>query len=268
MRYLFIIILFSLSSFLIAQNHTAVTKRSQMENADTLSENQIRIFSQMLQDMVFVDGGTYLMGKSDSIEDGMIDNQPKHLVNISPFFISRYEVSQEEWEIVMGSNPSYFKGKELPVENVSWNECMEYIRRLNKVTGMEFRLPTEAEWEYAAKGGKHSLNYKYAGSEFVKSVAWFQQNSGNSTHKCGLKRPNELGIYDMSGNVAEWCYDIYNYDYYKYSVYDNPTGPEKGDNKVNRGGGWLMNETYQRTDVRNVNAPNEKNASVGLRLAM
>ncbi|MBR0324280.1 MAG: SUMF1/EgtB/PvdO family nonheme iron enzyme, partial [Bacteroidales bacterium] len=124
---------------------------------------------------------------------------------MSTFYIGKYEVTQAEWKAVMGTNPSRHKGDNLPVENVTWFDCQEFIRKLNELTGKQFRLPTEAEWEYAARGGKHSYGAKYAGDNDIDNVAWYGDNSNNTTHPVGLKRPNELGLYDMTGNVQEWC---------------------------------------------------------------
>ena len=262
------IILFWFPLLMNAQNHTAITKRHANDVTDSLSANQIHVFSNMLENMVFVDEGTFMMGDENLEHRDSHDNKPAHLVEINAFFIGRFEVTQEEWVTVMGENPALFKGDNLPVENVSWNDIIQFIARLNELTGMEFRLPSEAEWEYAAKGGKYAMGYDYAGSDFVKAVAWFKPNSKNTTHPVGYKRPNELGIFDMSGNVAEWCFDTYERDYYQRMVSDNPRGPDSGANKVNRGGGWLMDEYYQRVDVRNVNAADERNPSLGFRLAM
>lgn len=261
-----LLLLFSLTS--VAQNHTANTRRNPNERSDTLTEQQIHVFSSMLENMVFVDGGTFYMGKEDPDNNNLFDNEPRHIVNLNSFFISKYEVTQLEWETVMGVNPSLFKGNNLPVENVSWKDCASFVEKINYMTGMDFRLPTEAEWEYAAKGGKYSLGYIFAGSDFLKAVAWFKVNSSNSTHEVGKKRPNELGIFDMSGNVAEWCADFYDHDYYKHSPHDNPSGPKDGINRVNRGGSWMMDELYQHVFDRNVCSPYERNASVGFRLAM
>ncbi len=253
---------------LSAQNHTANSRRNPNERNDTLSAEQIAVFSRILDNMVFVDGGSFFMGRDDSKNLNKHDNEPRHLVNIDPFFISKFEVTQDIWAVVMGDNPSAFKSELFPVENISWNDALEFIGKLNNLTGMDFRMPTEAEWEFAARGGKYSLDYQFAGSDFLKAVAWYKDNSQNSSHEVGKKRPNELGIFDMSGNVAEWCSDFYDFDYYKTAQTDNPKGPLNGLNKVNRGGSWLMEEIYQRVDARNVASPDERNPSVGLRLAM
>jgi len=181
------------------------------------------VIQNLIDNMVRVDGGTFTMGAtSEQGSNAAGDEKPAHQVNLSSFSIGKYEVSQEEWEAVMGSNPSYFKGAKRPVEKVSWNDCQAFIRKLNELTGRSFRLPTEAEWEYAARGGNKSIGDKYAGGDNLGSVAWYEDNSGGTTHNVGTKSPNELGLYDMSGNVWEWCQDWY--DSYSSSAQTNPKG--------------------------------------------
>jgi formylglycine-generating enzyme required for sulfatase activity len=185
-------------------------------------------------EMVFVEGGTFSMGSVIGIGDN--DERPAHQVTVSSFHIGKYEITQRQWVAVMGSNPSYFKGDNLPVENVSWDDVHNFIKRLNSQTGKHYRLPTEAEWEYAARGGRQSKGYTYSGSNNVDAVAWYGENSSNSTRPVGGKTPNELGIYDMSGNVWEWCYDWYGA--YSSTAQTNPTGPSSGSYRVGRGGSW------------------------------
>ena len=262
-----LIILCLIPCVLTAQNRTSVTRRSLNNLNDTLTQKQISVFSKMLENMVFVDGGIFKMGV-ENVFDFNHDNVPIHQIEIEPFFIGKFEVTQDEWETVMETNPSSFKGSDLPVENVSWNDCRLFIDKLNDITGMNFRLPSEAEWEYAAQGGKYSHNYAYSGSNYPKSVAWYADNSKSGTHPVGKKRPNELGIYDMSGNVSEWCEDYYDYSYYLNSPFNNPKGPEQGINRVVRGGGWLMDESYIGIRSRSVYPSTETNINIGLRLAM
>ena len=159
--------------------------------------------------MVKVQGGTFTMGATAE-QGGVVtsDEKPAHEVTLSSFSIGQTEVTQELWEAVMGSNPSYWKGSKLPVEQVSWNDCQEFVKKLNALTGQKFRLPSEAEWEYAARGDSQSRGYKYSGSNNIDDVAWYDGNS-DKTHAVATKQPNELGIYDMSGNVLEWCQDWY-----------------------------------------------------------
>ena len=185
------------------------------------------------------------------VEGGTV-NIKNSTIKVETFSIGKTEVTQELWQAVMGSNPSNNKGSNLPVEEVSWNDCQEFIRKLNAMTGYNFRLPTEAEWEFAARGGQKTHNYKYSGSNDIGSVAWYDGNSGNKTHPVATKAPNELGIYDMSGNVWEWCQDLYN----------------GGPNRVRRGGSWLFNASYCGVSFRDNYSPDNRYGSLGLRLAL
>ena len=198
---------------------------------------------QLAGEMVFVQGGTFYMGSDDSYVD---DNEkPVHQVTLDDFYIGKYPVTQKQWEAVMGTSttlsaPSHFKGRpSCPVETVSWDDAQDYIKKINKMTGKKFHLPTEAEWEYAARGGNKSRGYKYAGSNNLDDVGWNSSNSGFKTHPVGQKKPNELGIYDMSGNVWEWCNDWFAEDYYENCPRNNPQGPSSGSDRVVRGGGCL-----------------------------
>ena len=175
-------------------------------------------------------------------------------------------MTQELWEAVMGSNPSNFKGAQNPVERVSWNDCQEFVSRLNSLTGRTFRLPTEAEWEYAARGGNKSRHYKYSGSDNIDEVAWYRDNSGSKTHAVGTKSPNELGIYDMSGNVWEWCSDWYGG--YSASAQTNPQGPSSGSYRVLRGGSWINYAGNCRVSIRSYDDPGNSNINFGLRLVL
>ena len=232
--------------------------------------------------MVSVEGGTFQMGSTD----GESDEQPVHQVKLSSFHIGQTEVTQELWEAVMGSNPSYFKGDKLPVESVSWYDCQTFIKRLNNLTGQRFRLPTEAEWEYAARGGNRSKGYLYSGSDNLNDVAWYWQNSGvvwlsgtdedlfyveiddNNCrpHEVATKAPNELGIYDMSGNVWEWCQDWY--DKYRSGAQTNPTGPSSGSYRVIRGGSWSSGAAGCRCASRDSYTPTPAGNNLGFRLAL
>lgn len=234
----------------------------------TKVENALSPVLQALVDnMVYVEGGTFRMGAtSEQGSDSYSDEKPVHQVTVSSFRIGKYEVTQEEWQAVMGTNPSKFKGAKRPVECVSWEDCQEFIRRLNAQTGKRFRLPTEAEWEFAARGGNQSYGYKYAGGSNCGDVAWFTDNSSSSTHPVGQKRPNELGLYDMSGNVWEWCQDWYGG--YPSSSQTNPKGPSSGSHRVVRGGGWNGSARRCRVSLRFNAAPDDRGLSLGLRLAL
>ena len=218
-------------------------------------------------EMVYVEGGSFDMGATTEQGGDAWDNEkPVHRVTLSGYYIGMYEVTQELWEAVMGSNPSYFKGAQNPVESVSYNDCREFISRLNSLTGKYFRLPTEAEWEYAARGGNKSLHYKYSGSGNIGKVAWYTENSGNSTHAVGTKTANELGIYDMSGNVFEWCSDWYGD--YSAEAQTNPQGPSSGDERVLRGGRWGSRARYCRVSNRDYGKPDYSLSRSGLRLVL
>lgn len=216
--------------------------------------------------MIKVEGGTFMMGATPEQKgDAYSDESPIHEVMLSDFSIGEMQVTQELWEAVMGFNPSWFNGNKLPVENVSWDDCQEFIRKLNEKTKRNFRLPTEAEWEYAARGGNKSQGYKYAGSDNLDDVAWFHVNSYDKTHDVGQKKPNELGLYDMSGNVWEWCNDWY--DDYSNSSQNNPQGPSSGSNRVRRGGSWCSDARICRVSIRYYCTPDYRNGYLGLRLA-
>ena len=217
--------------------------------------------------MVWVEGGTFRMGAtSEQGSDAYSDEKPVHSVTLSGYYIGKTEVTQALWKVVMGSNPSSCKGDNLPVEQVSWNDCQKFIRKLNSLTGQNFRLPTEAEWEFACRGGNNSRGYKYSGSYNIKNVAWYDQNSGSKTHPVATKLPNELGIYDMSGNVWEWCADWYGG--YSSSAQTNPKGPYDGSDRVCRGGGWGSLARLCRSSNRSYSYPTYRDGSLGLRLAL
>lgn len=216
--------------------------------------------------MVAVKGGTFTMGATydDAEVDAEVDEEPAHEVTLSDYYIGQTEVTQALWEAVMGSNPSNHKGDNLPVENVSWDDCQVFIQKLNQLTGKQFRLPTEAEWEYAARGGRKSQGYKYAGDDYIGSVAWYSGNSGYETHPVATKQANELGIYDMSGNVWEWCSDWFGG--YQSSSQSDPQGPSSGSRRVYRGGCSIF-AWGCRVSFRDCNTPDFCNTNLGLRLS-
>ena len=217
--------------------------------------------------MVRIEAGTFTMGATAEMKDPWDNEKPTHRVTLTnDYYIGKYEVTQALWKAVMGKNPSLFKGDNLPVEQVSWNDCQEFISKLNRITGKTFRLPTEAEWEYAARGGNKSRGYQYSGSNNLSDVAWFMDNSGDETHAVGTKQPNELGIYDMSGNVWEWCQD--RYGKYNSSSQVNPTGANSGSERVNRGGGWDYYAIGCRSSLRDSNTPSSYSRGLGLRLVL
>ncbi len=218
-------------------------------------------------EMVKVEAGTFQMGATSEMQNPWDDEKPVHQVTLThDYYIGKYEVTQALWQAVMGKNPSSFKGDNLPVENVSWDDCQEFIKKINSLTHRTFRLPTESEWEYAARGGKKSQGYQYSGSNNLDDVAWYESNSGSKTHAVGTKLPNELGLYDMSGNVWEWCQD-WKGTYPSYSV-TNPTGAKSGSYRVRRGGSWFSSPWYCRASYRGYLTPDISNGDLGLRLVL
>ncbi len=250
------------------------------------------IFPEMEYDeMVPVQGGTFTMGAtSEQGSDYYSDELPTHQVTLSDYYIGKYEVTQQLWEYVMnysgtcadgstmsaystdpwlGSNPSssYGVGDYYPAYYVSWSDIVDiFLPRLNRITGKTFRLPTEAQWEYAARGGNKSQGYKYSGSNNLNSVAWYWDDSSDGTKEVGKKQPNELGLYDMSGNVWEWCQDWYGS--YSSSSQTDPTGPSTGSDRVYRGGSWGLSATYCRVSNRNYRTPGDRSRNLGFRLVL
>ncbi len=231
--------------------------------------------------MIPVEGGTFMMGATQEqinySNDCMDISKPVHEVTLSDYSIGQTEVTQALWQAVMGSNPSHFMGDPLrPVDFVTWKDCQRFITKLNELTGQNFRLPTEAEWEFAARGGNYSMGYVFSGSNELNDVAWHYRNSGTYiTHSVGLRRPNEIGLYDMSGNVCEWCQDYYGS--YTSEAQTNPTGPETPDSsysydsRVIRGGsydGGIYNHGDCRVSRRYNLFEQSTLECIGLRLAM
>lgn len=215
-------------------------------------------------DMVLVEAGTFTMGTDKTL----YDENPAHKVTLAKnYYIGKTEVTQALWEAVMGENPSEDKGASKPVHNISWNDCEPFLSKLNTLTGLSFRLPTEAEWEYAARGGNRSCNYVYSGSNDVDEVSWNGENS-NTVHAVATKKPNELGIYDMSGNVCEYCSDWYDDNYYKHSPQIDPTGPNNGEKRVVRGGNWFCVASCGSLTFRSYDYPKDVDMHNGLRLVL
>ena len=253
----------SLTSSASSSNANVLSSGSSSLSGNTLTipvKNGINI------EMVKVEAGSFNMGATLEMENPDEDEKPVHRVTLTnDYYIGKYEVTQALWKIVMGSNPSNSKGDNLPVEKVSWNDCQKFISKLNKLTGKSFRLPTEAEWEYAARGGNKSRGYQYSGSNTIGDVAWYDGNSGSKTHAVGTKQPNELGAFDMTGNVWEWCQDWYGS--YSSSPQTNPTGAVSGSYRVYRGGSFCYSG-YCRCSCRFDGTPDFRNGDQGLRLVL
>jgi len=227
--------------------------------------------SPYISDMVLVEGGTFTMGSNE----GQENEKPPHPVTLSDYYICMKEITQKEWRNIMGastslSNPSYNKGcDDCPVEQVNWLDVQEFINKLNEKTNLTYRLPTEAEWEYAARGGKYSKGNEYSGGNMIVDVAWCSDNSGGKTHPVGKKRPNELGIYDMSGNVYEWCYDWYDANFYANNKKTkDPCNTTASQYRVIRGGSWGTGPDYCRVAYRLGNTPDGRYDPVGFRLVL
>lgn len=238
------------------------------DNTIKAQENIVFTVNGVSFEMVYVEAGSFIMGcSSEQGGDCESGESPYHRVTISSdYYIGKFEVTQELYEAVMGSNPSYWKTFDRPVEMVSWNDAMEFCAELSRMTGRRFTLPTEAEWEYAARGGKKTTNAKYSGSSSVANVAWYEGNSGRITHLVGRLHPNELGIYDMSGNVFEWCLDWYG-DYSSASQID-PVGPSSGVYRVYRGGCCINSAINVRVSKRARFFPGSIGYNLGFRVVL
>ena len=242
--------------------------------------NQLFTVNGVSFEMVRVEGGTFTMGATaEQGRDADKREKPTHQVTLSSYSIGKTEVTQALWQAVMGKSVSqiasengwntYGVGSNYPMYYISYEDCQTFIRKLNALTGKNFRLPTEAEWEFAARGGNKSQGFKYSGSKKIDNVAWYKNNSSSTTHPVATKAPNELGIYDMSGNVYEWCNDWYSSSYYTSASQTNPTGPNLGLDIVVRGGCWSVNAGCCRVSFRAGNYPMfRSNSSLGLRLAL
>ncbi len=247
----------------------AATNEAAATNA-TAAANRQPVSTEI--EMVFVKGGSFMMGCTKGDEDCFSDEFPAHKVSVSDFYIGKYEVTQQQWKNIMGYNNSHFKGDSLPVEMVIYDSIQSFLRKLSAATGKKYRLPTEAEWEYAARGGNKSSGKKYAGSNNADEVAWYGANKDTITHKVGSKKPNELGIYDMSGNVWERCEDLY--EKYKNEKQVNPKGPESDlggflFTRVARGGGWENERALEcRVSHRNGIMLHAPQPFFGFRVAM
>ncbi len=256
----------SKSQTISASNNTSKNQTINVSNAFSsqnpdisYSDGVLRVGSVFYR-MIPVLGGTFMMGGNSELE------KPKHKVTLTSYMIGMTEVTQALWKEVMGDNPSHFKGEKKPVGSISWNDCQTFIAKLNSLIGKNFRLPTEAEWEFAARGGSNSNNYQYSGSKNIDEVAWYLENYGNTTHDVASKKPNELGIYDMSGNVFEFCSD--RFGNYSKTAQTNPTGPSSGTLRVMRGGGCRFNAEECRSTCRGSVHPDVRGADFGFRLVL
>ena len=248
---------------------------NEMEAARRSSVNPI--LQNLFQKMVEVEGGTFMMGEKYSLFGGFGVDNKAHQIRLSTFMIGRTQVTQQEWQMVMGNNPSHFNGDKLPVESVSWEDCQEFIHKLNELTkgmrpmGRLFRLPTEAEWEFAARGGIRSKGLAYSGGNNLDLVAWYDVNSGGKTHVVARKQANELGLFDMSGNVWEWCQDWYDNNYYSNSPFTDPcnnTQTTSRMGRVCRGGSWSSIVGNFRVTDRNKWSADSYADNIGLRLVL
>jgi len=243
---------------------------------NSLAEPLRSHLKKLVADMVLVEGGTYMMGNPDRDRNDEYAEDVPHEVTLSSFYICKYEVTEALWTAVMGSNPSRHKlGDNYPVEQVNWYDCQDFVEKLSELTGRHFRLPTEAEWEYAARGGQRSRGYRYSGSYNLDEIGWHVGNAHHYKREVGTKKPNELGLYDMTGNVSEWCQDKLDIEYYHHSPSINPQGPDRStykDNRCFRGGSVCDDDKYDRLKVytrfSSGMPPEEKSFYIGLRLAM
>lgn len=245
----FILIFFYVNQA-IAQDTSQKSKRKKKNKSSIVVPTVSQAFLDSIgENMVWVTGGSFVMGNNISEPD----ERPAYEVVIDGFAISRYPVTQRQWMVIMERNPSDFPGcDQCPVDKVSWDDAQVFIQKLNALTGKKYTLPTEAEWEYAAKGGRDAPgNFRYAGSDNIDSVGWYAGNSGRMPHPVGQKKPNELGLYDMTGNVWEWCQDWYAKFYYEQNESNNPQGPPSGSGRVRRGGSWYTQSTNCKTSTRN-----------------
>lgn len=254
----------SLFSLIVLLLYSSMTQHTLGQNPSSDKETQ----GIDLPEMVFVKGGRFLMGSNYQKNKAHIrDNATEHLVFVSDFYIGRYEVTQKLWKTLMANNPSSLNEfPDHPVESVSWYEVRSFIIKLNQISGKNYLLPTEAEWEYAARGGDKSKGYKYSGSNSIHRVAWYFNNCKDQTWSVGKKKANELGIYDMTGNVLEWCSDWY--ANYQDSIQYNPQGPSRGKFRVCRGGSAYDEKSNCLITTRYSASPVNRNGGLGFRLVL
>lgn len=245
----------------------ASNKPTQQTKVTYTSSGAVCTIAGVKFEMVRVDGGTFLMGATGDLSDGAWDDEtPVHSVSLDTYYIGKTEVTQALWKAVMGSNPSAFKGDNMPVQCVSWYDCQAFISRLNTLTGKRFYLPTEAQWEFACRGGNKSRGYLFSGSNSIGDVAWYFDNGNSRPHPVAAKAPNDLGIYDMTGNLMEWCADWVGD--YEAGMQRNPQGPSTGEYRICRGGSWRNNARKSRVSYRSNEIPSNSDNGLGFRLAL
>ncbi len=264
-----------LSAWVSAQSGSGPDKKKVNNNNPTpvnsaISISTAGVIKSIEAKMVKVEGGGFTMGCRDENDTSCYYwEKPAHKVVVSTFYIGKYVVTQTEWEAIVGTKPWFSKDcPDCPVENVSWYEAQIFINKLNQLSGKYYRLPTEAEWEYAARGGNLSKGYKYAGDDNANAVAWYEKNSGKMSHPVGQKKPNELGLYDMSGNVWQWCNDWFSDTYYSKSPTENPQGPGHDSYRACRGGSWWSIAKDCSLANRDRYPPDARDDDVGFRLVM
>lgn len=264
------------TSFIIAEEdrHETINGYNVVWSTNTTPAQKSTI-TNLLNQMVSIDGSVFTMGATAEQGNEALSNEKvSHKVFINNFAMGKFEVTQDLWSAVMGSNPSCFKGDNQPVENVSWSDTQNFITKINILTGLQFALPTEAQWEYAARGGKYNDNNvnKFSGSNYINTVAWYYDSRDSQTHEVGSKEPNQLGLYDMSGNVSEWCNDWFCGEYYNCTVSDsplnNPQGPSYGTTRSIRGGSWSDYSRECRVSCRRSGDPDFRYCSYGFRLVI
>jgi formylglycine-generating enzyme required for sulfatase activity len=254
----------------VGQDGPAQGKTKHIEQSNKPLDSKVAaIIKEIDSRMVKLDGGTFTMG-CVNLQDSECYNweKPRHTVTINTFYLGKFDVTEKEWAVIMGTNPSKKNCDECPVINITWFDATVFINKLNQLSGKNYRLPTEAEWEYAAKGGNKGHGYKYSGDDVASNVAWYDSTISKETHPVGEKKPNELGLYDISGNVWQWCADWFDEKYYSKSPSNNPQGPTTSTtDRVVRGGSWWGPMRDCRVANRDKFPPNSKDDDVGFRLA-